>query len=88
MNTLAEENYLKAIFKLSGEKNEAATTNAIAEELNTKASSVTDMIKKLTDKSLVKSQKYQGTSLTNKEEKLLLILLGNIVYGKFFWSKN
>lgn len=72
MNTLAEENYLKAIFKLSREKNEAATTNAIAEELNTKASSVTDMIKKLTDKSLVKSQKYQGTVLTSKGRKIAI----------------
>ena len=82
MNTLAEENYLKAIFKLSGEKNEAATTNAIAEELNTKASSVTDMIKKLTDKSLVKSQKYQGTSLTNKGRKIAV----NIVRKHRLWE--
>ena len=45
MNTLAEENYLKAIFKLSGKKKVAVSTNSIAEELETKASSVTDMIK-------------------------------------------
>lgn len=82
MNTLAEENYLKAIFKLSGEKNEAATTNTIAEELNTKASSVTDMIKKLTDKSLVKSQKYQGTILTNKGRKIAV----NIVRKHRLWE--
>ena len=79
---MAEENYLKAIFKLSGEKNEAATTNAIAEELNTKASSVTDMIKKLTDKSLVKSQKYQGTLLTNKGRKIAV----NIVRKHRLWE--
>lgn len=66
MNTLAEENYLKAIFKLSGKEKAAVSTNAIAEELETKASSVTDMIKKLTEKDLVNYQKYKGTSLTKK----------------------
>ena len=70
MNTLAEENYLKAIFKLSGKQKEAVSTNAIAEELETKASSVTDMIKKLTEKKLVNYQKYQGTSLTKKGHEI------------------
>ncbi len=66
MNTLAEENYLKAIFKLSSKNNLNVSTNSIAEELATKASSVTDMLKKLTDKGLVNYQKYKGTSLTNE----------------------
>ena len=70
MNTLAEENYLKAIFKLSGKKKAAVSTNAIAEELETKASSVTDMIKKLTDKKLVNYQKYNGTFLTKKGHEI------------------
>ena len=70
MNTLAEENYLKAIFKLSGKKKVAVSTNAIAEELETKASSVTDMIKKLTDKKLVNYQKYNGTFLTKKGHEI------------------
>ena len=52
MNTFAEENYLKAIFKLSGKEKVAVSTNSIADELETKASSVTDMIKKLTEKNL------------------------------------
>lgn len=66
MNTFAEENYLKAIFKLSGKKKLAVSTNSIAEELETKASSVTDMVKKLTEKGFVNYQKYKGTSLTKK----------------------
>ena len=70
MNTLAEENYLKAIFKLSGKKKASVSTNAIAEELETKASSVTDMLKKLTDKKLVNYQKYNGTSLTKKGHEI------------------
>ena len=53
MTTLAEENYLKAILKLSNYSLNTVSTNAIAKELKTKASSVTEMIKKLTDKKLV-----------------------------------
>jgi DtxR family Mn-dependent transcriptional regulator len=66
MVTLAEENYLKAILKLSKNGNEAVSTNSIANELNTKASSVTDMIKKLTEKELVIYQPYFGVKL-NKD---------------------
>ncbi|UOB15973.1 metal-dependent transcriptional regulator [Abyssalbus ytuae] len=66
MTTQSEENYIKAIFHLTGVKNESVSTNAIAEEMETKASSVTDMIKKLSDKDLVKYKKYQGVQLTEK----------------------
>jgi DtxR family Mn-dependent transcriptional regulator len=61
MNSITEENYLKAIYILSMEG--AASTNAIAERLQTKASSVTDMAKKLSEKNLVHYQKYQGIQL-------------------------
>ena len=43
---------------------EAVSTNAIAEQMETKASSVTDMIKKLAEKDLANYVKYQGVSLT------------------------
>jgi DtxR family Mn-dependent transcriptional regulator len=73
--TLAEENYLKAIYKLSNAQSELVSTNAIANELNTKASSVTDMIKKLTEKELVIYQPYQGVNLSKsgKEEAIMII---------------
>jgi len=61
-----EENYLKAIFSLSITVSKAVSTNSIAEKLETKASSVTDMIKKLSDKKLVDYKKYQGVSLTSE----------------------
>ena len=64
MTTLAEENYLKAILKLSNNSFESVSTNSIAKEIDTKASSVTDMIKKLTDKNLVNYQPYKGVGLT------------------------
>lgn len=59
-----EENYLKAIYSLFIIVNKPVSTNKIAEKLKTKASSVTDMIKKLADKGLVDYVKYQGVSLT------------------------
>lgn len=43
--TLSEENYLKAIFHLAKDKNDGVPTNSIAEEMDTKASSVTDYVK-------------------------------------------
>lgn len=70
MATHAEENYLKAIFKLSGRHNHPVSTNAIADELQTKASSVTDMMKKLSDKKLIHYKKYQGVTLTRKGKVL------------------
>ncbi|MGY6649555.1 metal-dependent transcriptional regulator [Wenyingzhuangia sp. IMCC45574] len=59
-----EENYLKAIYSLFVVNNKPVSTNKIAESLATKASSVTDMIKKLAEKELVNYVKYQGVSLT------------------------
>ena len=64
MVTLSEENYLKAIYHLGKQGNEAVSTNAIAEHMDTKASSVTDMVKKLAEKDLANYKKYQGVSLT------------------------
>ena len=62
--TLSEENYLKAIYHLTVVSNSDVSTNAIAETMETKASSVTDMLKKLAEKDLVNYVKYQGVSLT------------------------
>ena len=64
--TLSEENYLKAIYHLTVISNADVSTNAIAEMMETKASSVTDMLKKLAEKDLVHYKKYQGVSLTEK----------------------
>ena len=62
--TQSEENYLKAIFTLSQEGKGAISTNDLAEKMATKASSVTDMLKKLCEKDLLEYQKYQGCELT------------------------
>ncbi len=73
MYSFTEENYLKAIYKLSLEQKQSETsTNAIAEELETRAASVTDMLKKLSDKSLVNYEKYKGVSLSDAGKSIAL----------------
>ncbi|MBT8245809.1 MAG: metal-dependent transcriptional regulator [Winogradskyella sp.] len=62
--TLTEENYLKAIYHISQQSKSEVSTNAIAERIDAKASSVTDMLKKLADKSLITYVKYKGVTLT------------------------
>jgi len=66
MNMLSqsEENYLKAIYSLSELQGEAVSTNLLADKMSTKPSSVTDMVKKLSEKELISYQKYQGCELT------------------------
>nr|WP_314865644.1 metal-dependent transcriptional regulator [uncultured Flavobacterium sp.] len=64
--TFSEENYLKTIYHLTTSLPTEISTNAIAEMMETKASSVTDMLKKLAEKDLVYYKKYQGVFLTPK----------------------
>lgn len=64
--TFSEENYLKAIYHLTVVSNSEVSTNAIAEMMETKASSVSDMLKKLAEKDLVNYKKYRGVSLTER----------------------
>lgn len=70
MLSQSEENHLKAVFSIGLLTRKSVSTNNIAEKLKTKASSVTDMIKKLADKNLVNYKKYQGTSLTSEGKKI------------------
>ena len=73
--TRSEENYLKAIFHLGGSEASPISTNAIAEEMETKPSSVTDMARRLAEKQLVNYVKYQGVSLTDKGIKTALSII-------------
>jgi len=81
MQSYTEENYLKIIYHLSVISN-PVQTNAIAEKIQTKAASVTDMLKKLSEKELVDYVKYQGVTLTEKG-KLTAI---NIVRKHRLWE--
>jgi DtxR family transcriptional regulator, Mn-dependent transcriptional regulator len=66
------DNYLKTIYALGTGERAFASTTDLAEKLCTKASSVTDMLKKLDEKGLVKHTKYYGTTLTAKGKKQAL----------------
>lgn len=73
--TSSEENYIKVIYHLSSSTPKGVNTNAIAIVLNTKASSVTNMVKKLSEKNLVSHQKYYGVTLTEtglREAKMIV----------------
>lgn len=73
--TYSEENYLKVIYHLSLNQTKGITTNAIANEMVSKPSSVTDMVQKLADKGLVIYKKYQGVSLTDEGRFTALMIV-------------
>lgn len=73
--SITEENYLKAIFSLSNGNKEMVNTNNIAEHLEMKPASITDMVKKLSSKKLVQYEKYKGTSLTSSGAKIALQII-------------
>ena len=82
MLTFSEENYLKSIFHLSSESELGVSTNSIADNLNTKASSVTEMLKKLGEKNLIVYKKYHGAQLTEMGRKTAL----NIIRKHRLWE--
>ena len=82
MLTQSEENYLKVIYNLSGADKQIVSTNAVAEAINSKAASATDMIQKLSKKGLVKYHKYQGVSPSSTGEKEAL----NVIRKHRLWE--
>ena len=76
MPSYTEENYLKAIYKLSeAEPGVEVSTNRIAEVLRTRAASVTDMLRRLGEKGLLHYQRYRGVSLTHEGRRLALLTI-------------
>jgi DtxR family Mn-dependent transcriptional regulator len=80
--TLSEENYIKAIFHLSLDREQSVSTNALAEEMETTAASVSDMLKKLAKKSLIEYKKYQGVYMTEQGRRLAL----NVIRKHRLWE--
>jgi len=64
MNSHIEENYLKAIYKLSLSANGAVSTSGLAAEMGVQSASVTDMLKKLAAKKMIRYEKYHGVELS------------------------
>lgn len=80
--TLAEENYLKAIFHLELETGGEVSTNAIAESMETKPSSVTDMVQKLAEKKMLIYKRYKGAQLTESGRKIA----ANVIRKHRLWE--
>ena len=72
-----EENYLKAICKLAEAEPDATgvSTNRIAAALDTRAASVTDMLRRLAEKGLLNHEKYRGVQLTAEGQRLALLTI-------------
>jgi DtxR family Mn-dependent transcriptional regulator len=70
----SKENYLKAIYHLQ-EEDGVVTTNALAKELDTRAASITDMLKKLKTQKLLLYEKYQGFRLSPEGRKVAIQII-------------
>ncbi len=68
MNSLVEENYLKALFNIANEKGEVSV-NDLSKNLSLKMPTVTSMVKRLAKKKLVHYESYKPLSLTEKGKK-------------------
>ncbi|MDQ6844293.1 MAG: metal-dependent transcriptional regulator [Bacteroidota bacterium] len=79
----SEENYIKSIYKLQA-KTEKVNTNSLASHLNTKAASVTDMLKKLKSKKLLEYKRYYGFRLNETGNKEALKIIRRHRLWEFF----
>lgn len=79
--SIAEENYIKAIWHLQ-QTDSNVTTNELAAELSTKPASVTDMLKRLKEKKLLNYEPYYGVKLNAEGKKLAL----NIIRKHRLWE--
>lgn len=85
--TVSEENYLKAIFHLQSEHG-TVTTSQLAERLQTRAASVTDMMKKLSAKKLLHYKPYYGFTLSAEGKKIALYIVRRHRLWEFFLSEK
>jgi len=83
----SEENYIKAIFHLEQAKG-LVSTNELAFSLQTKAASVTDMLKKLKVKKLLNYEPYQGFTLSPQGKKVALNIIRKHRLWEYFLVHN
>lgn len=74
MNSLTEENYLKALFSISIDKGEV-NVNELSKHLEIKMPTVTSMMKKLASKKLVHYESYKPLKLTDKGKKEAILII-------------
>ncbi len=75
MTSLAEENYLKEIYKLHEKNGAMVSTSALADALQINAASVTDFIKKMAVKKLISYQKSKGVKLSEQGRQIALSII-------------
>lgn len=74
--SFTEENYLKAIYYLQQEsESNDVSVNDIAERMNTRPATVTDMMRKLSEKNLINYEKYKRTHLSTQGTKMAVQLI-------------
>jgi DtxR family transcriptional regulator, Mn-dependent transcriptional regulator len=71
----SEENYLKALFKLSSKQVKKVNNIALAKELDLNPATVLEMVRKLTDRKLVQLMPDKTIQLTEKGNKKALLTI-------------
>jgi DtxR family transcriptional regulator, Mn-dependent transcriptional regulator len=89
MLTHTEENYLKALLKITLESGtHEAGTNELAVQLALKPATVNDMLKKMKEKTLVDYEKYGKISLTTEGRKRAIeVLRKHRLWETFLYEK-
>jgi DtxR family Mn-dependent transcriptional regulator len=89
MLSYTEENYLKALLKITfGNGNEEVGTNELANFLAVKPATVNDMLKKLKEKKLVEYEKYGKITLTTRGKKNAIeIIRKHRLWETFLYEK-
>lgn len=88
MLTTTEENYIKALLRISVEGDGEAGTNQLAARLEVRPATVTDMVKKLSEKDLVDYKRYGKIKLTEKgRTKATEIVRKHRLWETFLYDK-
>jgi DtxR family Mn-dependent transcriptional regulator len=72
--TRAQEDYLKALYHLEGDRRQVPTSE-LAQRLRISAASVSEMVARLSDRGLVSHDRYRGQQLTGEGRALALELV-------------
>lgn len=81
--TRTEENYIKALYRLQ-QDGSMVSTNELAREIAIKPASATDMLKKLSEKKLIRYQAYYGCRLTGDGRRIALGIIRKHRLWEFF----
>ena len=76
MATFTEENYLKALYKLAERSGKPdVSTTALAEALQTRAASVSEMLRRLAERGRIRYEKYRGARLTDEGRAVAVLTI-------------